>query len=228
MRIAVNSLFIFLFCVASYGEELTGKVVGVKDGDTVVVLSAEKQQVVVRLSGIDAPEKAQAFGSKAKQALSDLVYGQEVTVRVAGVDRYGRTLGEVLIGGKSANLQMVEWGYAWHYRQYSSDPVLQQAEDRAKAQGSGLWAEKGPVPPWAFRRVKSGKGPVRAGVTSGAADPEEESSEVVQAPVTGAVGEPSVSGGESGAGSDVVYVKGYQRADGTYVRGHFRARKASK
>ncbi len=132
----------------------TGKVVGVTDGDTVKVL-LEGREVRVRLDGIDCPEKRQAFGSRARQATSGMVFGREVTVQVSGRDRYGRTLGEVLLqGGVSVNRTLLREGLAWWYWKYSSDTSLGALERDAREARRGLWADANPVAPWAFRRAR--------------------------------------------------------------------------
>ncbi len=131
---------------------ITGKVVGVHDGDSITVLTATNQQIKVRLSGIDAPELSQAFGKRAKQALSGKVFGQIVTLEVKNTDRYGRTVADVWLGERWINLEMVAEGWAWHYRQYSKSKELEAAERGAREKRLGLWADKDPVPPWEYRR----------------------------------------------------------------------------
>ena len=151
-------LLAFLLATSAHAATLTGTVVSVADGDTITVLDATKTQHKIRLTGIDAPEKAQAFGQRSKQSLSDLVYKKQVTVETDKKDRYGRNLGKVLIDGKDANLMQIEHGMAWWYRAYkkdqsASDRVLYEAaEATAKAKKVGLWADKKAVPPWLFRR----------------------------------------------------------------------------
>ncbi len=132
----------------------TGKVVGVTDGDTVKVL-LEGREVLVRLDGIDCPEKHQAFGNRARQATSGMVFGRVVTVHVSGRDRYGRTLGEVLLqGGVSINRTLLREGLAWWYWKYSSDTSLGALEREARESHRGLWADPNPVAPWDFRRAR--------------------------------------------------------------------------
>ena len=128
------------------------KVVAIADGDTCTVLTADKQQVKIRLAGIDCPEKAQAFGTKAKQALSDKVFGQTVEVKEQTKDRYGRTVADIYLGTSWINLEMVTDGWAWHYKQYSKDKQLADAEQAARTAKLGLWVDKEPTPPWDFRR----------------------------------------------------------------------------
>lgn len=144
--------------------DLTGKVVGVSDGDTLTVLTPERTQVRVRLHGIDAPESGQDFGSRAKQAASDLAFGKQVTVQVRDTDRYGRTVGEVILDdGRSLNREMVREGLAWHYVKFApKDAELARLQADAKEAGRGLWSQPNPVPPWDWR---NGSGvPADAGV----------------------------------------------------------------
>lgn len=126
------------------------------DGDTIDVLTTAKEQVRIRLHGIDAPEAGQAFGIRAKQELSDLVFAKHVAVEVVEKDRYGRTVGRVTVGSTKVNVEMVRRGFAWWYRSYAKgDTDLAQAEDDARASRRGLWADKEPVPPRSFRRAGS-------------------------------------------------------------------------
>lgn len=147
-------LALFVLSVAAvYGAQITGKVVSVADGDTITVLTAAKESVKVRFYGIDAPESRQAFGARAKQELSGMVYGQVVTVDVMDVDQYGRAVGRVAIAGMDVNLEMVRRGFAWWYRTYAKkDTQLQAAEIDAKNAGRGLWADRAPIAPWEFRK----------------------------------------------------------------------------
>src|SRR5215475_14768406 len=123
-RIAITAALILLALlllgmllpVCACAQTITGKVVGVSDGDTITVLDASNQQHKIRLEGIDAPESNQDFGSRAKQSLSDLVFGKTVTVTSEAKDMYGRVLGDVTVDGKNVNLEQVRRGMAWFYR----------------------------------------------------------------------------------------------------------------
>jgi endonuclease YncB( thermonuclease family) len=134
--------------------EYSGKVVGVTDGDTVTVLDGELRQHKIRLADIDAPEKGQPFGTRAKAELGEMVFGKEITVRPTTKDRYGREVAALYLGDqiKSVNLWMVEKGMAWWYIQYSKDPAFQIAERQARSGKAGLWADPDPVPPWEWRK----------------------------------------------------------------------------
>jgi endonuclease YncB( thermonuclease family) len=105
--------------------DFTGKVVGVADGDSITVLRG-REQVKVRLVDIDAPEKAQPFGNRSKQALEVLVKGQEVLVVERGQDKYHRTLGKIYRGDIDVNTEQVRQGMAWVFRQYAKDATLYQ------------------------------------------------------------------------------------------------------
>lgn len=138
-------------------ETISGKVIGVMDGDTIEVLDATKTPRRIRLEGIDAPEKAQPFGARSKQHLSDQVFGKHVEVLSNKTDKYGRTVGKVMVGGKDANLGQVRSGFAWHYKEYqkeqsASDRVAYaNAETSARDMKSGLWNDLKPMPPWEWR-----------------------------------------------------------------------------
>jgi endonuclease YncB( thermonuclease family) len=155
MRLILAAL---LLASTLHAAEYTGKVVGVADGDTITVLDSGKMQHKVRLAGIDAPEKAQAFGNRSKQSLSDMVYMKDVTIETNKIDRYGREIGKVIHNGADVCLEQVKRGMAWWYRDYQyeqtpEDRVLYETvEDAAKATRVGLWADKEPVPPWAWRK----------------------------------------------------------------------------
>lgn len=140
--------------LAVSGENITGMVVGVSDGDTITVLIGGRDQIRVRLANIDAPEKSQPFGQRSKQALSDLVFGKPVECERSGTDRYGRTIALCHVGITNVNLSMVRSGMAWVYRMYAKNvPDYYAAEEHARIRGVGLWADKEPVPPWDWRRL---------------------------------------------------------------------------
>lgn len=152
--VALLAAFLYALDAAGSSAErhtLTAKVVGVHDGDSITVLTAAKEQLKVRLEGIDAPELKQPYGRAAKNALSDMVFGREVTLNVIGTDRYDRTLARVLVGEVDVNLQMVKLGLAWRYDKYSKEQALLDAQNAAKAAKTGLWAGADPVPPWEWR-----------------------------------------------------------------------------
>ena len=141
------------FAKASYPALIEGKVVGVHDGDTITLLQAKKQYKV-RLDGIDAPELSQAYGQVSKRFASEFAFGKIARVEVHGVDRYGRYLGEVFVNGQSLNKAILAAGLAWHYKQYSKDPLLASLEAEARLKRFGLWKDSSPIPPWEYRKRK--------------------------------------------------------------------------
>jgi endonuclease YncB( thermonuclease family) len=153
----------FLFSTPSIAATLQGRVVAVTDGDTVKVLDASHTEWKIRLMGIDAPEKKQAFGNKSKSNLSDLVYGKTVTVEYSKKDKYGRTVGKIIVNGVDANLEQIRAGMAWHYKKYEKEQPVEdrdtyaRSEDRARAGQRGLWVDAEPVPPWDWRKAKKRK-----------------------------------------------------------------------
>lgn len=144
------------FANGGVDEVLRGRVVGVADGDTLTLLQqkpgARPVERRIRLAGIDAPERAQPFGSRSRQELSRLCFRQEAEVDVEDVDRYGRVVGHVSCQGQPANLMMVESGMAWAYVQYDPPKPYIDAEQAARDAGRGLWADPDPTPPWEWRR----------------------------------------------------------------------------
>ena len=132
-------------------------VVGITDGDTLTLLvenNGQRSQVRLRLTEIDTPERAQPWGTRARQALADKVFRRQVRVRTAGEDRYGRILGKIYLDGRDINREMVREGHAWAYRQYLFDDSLLADERRAREAGAGLWSlpQAQQHPPWEWRR----------------------------------------------------------------------------
>jgi endonuclease YncB( thermonuclease family) len=110
-------------CVPAHAADvqtISARVVGVRDGDTLTALTDDKRQLKVRLHGIDAPELGQPFGQASKRALSDLVFGKQVTLHITGTDRYKRTLARVTVDDIEVDAQMIVTGHAWHYSRYAT------------------------------------------------------------------------------------------------------------
>jgi endonuclease YncB( thermonuclease family) len=160
--ICLTLCFLLLPSVSIGNERIFfGSVVSVQDGDTIKVLHNQRPERI-RLHGIDCPEKAQAFGHKAKRATSALVFGKKVTLQTYGIDKYGRTLAEVILpDGTNVNRELVREGWCWWYRKYApGDTVLEQLEAKARVDKKGLWTDSQPVSPWGYR--KTHRGQVRA------------------------------------------------------------------
>lgn len=138
--------------VDSDAQVVTGVVVAIADGDTLTILDGTKTQHKIRLEGIDTPEKGQAFGTRAREALGEKLHEQSVRIAWKERDRYGRTLGHVYFNERWINQEMIAEGWAWHYKEYNRDPRLADAETEARAAKRGLWADPDPVAPWEYRR----------------------------------------------------------------------------
>jgi endonuclease YncB( thermonuclease family) len=134
-----------------------GRVVGVPDGNTVTVLDTAKTRHKIKLAGIDAPDRKQAYGMRSRQSLSYLAFGKKVTVETGERDKRHHEVGKVLVNGRDANLEQVTRGLAWHDKAYEREQspndreLYAAAEKQARAARRGLWAEAKPMPPWEFR-----------------------------------------------------------------------------
>lgn len=164
--LSMRMRFLWLLCLVAFSvhaDTLTGFVVGIADGDTLTVLDANRQQHKVRLAGIDAPEKKQPFGERSRQHLAALTFNRQVTVEWNKQDRYGRTVGKILVDGRDANLEQVKAGMAWWYRDYAREQSLvdrrryEQIEQQAITQRVGLWQDLDPMPPWEWRKARRRK-----------------------------------------------------------------------
>lgn len=152
LRILITSLLL-LTCALSHAEE--GYIVSrVFDGDTVELKNAHGK-FKLRLSDIDAPERNQAFGQKARRALSSLCKGSgiEIQYSLVGTDKYNRQLGKLQCNWIDASLYLAEQGYAWHNEKYSADVNIRNAANAACLNRIGLWSAQDPTPPWVWRRL---------------------------------------------------------------------------
>ena len=152
-------LGLVVILLPSFSWAFSGKVVGVADGDTITVLR-DKEQVRIRLYGIDTPEKGQAFGKKAKQFTSKMVYGKVVEVKVMATDRYGRTVAMIYADKTLLNEELVKAGLAWVYWKYCHHPICESWKNfqlGARFDKRGLWTDPDRIPPWEFRRKKRKK-----------------------------------------------------------------------
>jgi endonuclease YncB( thermonuclease family) len=153
-------LSVLSFAHISHADVLHGLVVAVADGDTITVLDESKQQHKIRLMGIDAPEKKQAYGQRSKESLSELVYMKDVEVTWTKRDRYGRTVGQVSFDGTDMCLEQIKRGMAWHYKQYqreqaeSDRSLYSDSESLARELKIGLWHDETPIEPSSFRHNK--------------------------------------------------------------------------
>ena len=155
--------------VAPQPPPFTATVTRVIDGDTIVVtipgdsgnpnnMAIATNLVTVRLACVDAPESRQSGGKESRTQLESLLpLGAVVEIKPTGLDdRYGRKIGFVFYGRTDINLEQVTAGHAWFYSQYQSScpdyaKSIKEAEDKAKLNRVGLWAEPEPCAPWDWR-----------------------------------------------------------------------------
>jgi endonuclease YncB( thermonuclease family) len=143
--------------MALAAPNVLGKVVGVTDGDTLTLFDEAKQQYRVRLAGIDAPERGQAFGQASKRHLSALAFGQIAIANCHKIDQYGRYVCLVRVDGVDVGLAQVKAGLAWHYKKYAHEQTESEreayasAEEQAQESRRGLWSDPKPIAPWEWR-----------------------------------------------------------------------------
>ena len=176
MRNLIQALlffFLLIFCeniagknvkdsqVVKKSQDYYVKVVGITDGDTFTGLTDSKQQIKIRIYGIDAPEKNQAFGTRSKQYLANLIFGKQVriTPQLTKKGRPKRSWDRFVAwvytsDGKDVSAEMLKAGMAWRFKKYDSTPEYAKYEAEARKARIGLWIDKKPVAPWNFRRKK--------------------------------------------------------------------------
>lgn len=149
-------LFILIFNL-SFSQVITGRVVKVKDGDTIVILDESYKEHTIRVADIDCPEKSQAYGKKAKWFVSDQIFNKTVKVDVKNIDRYGRNIGNVFYDDKNLSVELLKKGLAWHYKKYSKNKFYQSLEDKARKEKKGLFKDPNAVYPPEYRKRKRKK-----------------------------------------------------------------------
>jgi micrococcal nuclease len=130
----------------------SGVVTHVTDGDTLWVRPEGGASVKVRMQGIDAPERCQAWGPQAREALAARVLRREVLVQTRAKDDYQRTIGVVALDGQDVAAWMVREGHAWSQRYRRSLGPYAEQEAQARAAARGLFVNPAPVLPRDFRR----------------------------------------------------------------------------
>ena len=149
-------IYIFiLFPLVCSAQRFTVKVVSISDGDTFTAINTDNLQLKIRLYGIDAPEKKQAYGNKSKEFLSSLILGRSISIDVQSKDGYGRYLAYAYSPeGKDVSLLMIHEGMAWHFSKYDNNEVYEAAQAVAQKAKRGLWKDPSPIAPWEFRKNK--------------------------------------------------------------------------
>ncbi len=155
----IKNVIIILLLISNnlLSLELKGKIIHISDGDTVHLLTDNKEKIKIRLNDIDAPESKQAFGNKSKENLKKYIYQKNVVVEYKNKDKYKRVLGTIYYQNRDINLQQVKDGYAWVYKQYSNKQNYIKAEREARSSKKGLWRDNNPAEPWEYRKQKKEK-----------------------------------------------------------------------
>ena len=149
----MKKIFLLLVIIFISCSNQKAKVIGVKDGDTIVVLLKNNETQTLRLAEIDCPEKSQAFGMKAKQFTSSQVYGKYITFRTIAKDKYGRSIAKVYYDDKYLSEEIIKAGFAWFYKRYSNNKRLELLEHEAKRNKLGIWSDKTTIEPYKFRLI---------------------------------------------------------------------------
>jgi micrococcal nuclease len=132
---------------------LTGVVTHVTDGDTLWVRTDAGTRLKLRLQGLDAPERCQAWGPQARDALAARVMHRQVDVQTKARDDYQRTIARVTLQGEDVGAWMVGEGHAWSARFRRSPGPYATQEATARAARRGLFAQLDAVEPRAFRKA---------------------------------------------------------------------------
>ena len=162
IRYIILALLMFFNCIfiatpyaaaKNLYNNIPGIVTKVYDGDT-LTLQNNNGIYKIRLSGIDAPERRQAYGNVSRNHLYNMVRNKFVYAEVHDKDRYGRYVAKIIIDNIDINAEMLKTGLAWHYKQYDKNPEYARLEQEAKQNRRGLWIEKNPIPPCIYRKTK--------------------------------------------------------------------------
>jgi len=154
MKTAILLFVLQCTCILAVAQ-LSGKVVSITDGDTVIVLDSLNMQHRIRLAGVDCPEKSQDFGQVARNFTAQFCYQKNVKVIIQSTDRYGREIGTLIVNKTdSLNAELLKSGLAWHYKQYDHTPAFARYENKARQAKRGLWKDQNPIAPWNFRKDK--------------------------------------------------------------------------
>ena len=141
-----------ILCISGCSKPYEGRIIQVIDGDT-YVFQTEEGSFIVRMQGIDAPERDQLFSRESAEFLKRCLNKNAVTVK-HGYDQYDRTLGTLFVDSININLLSIKGGYSWHYKRYSSSIEYARAEKYARSRKLGLWNLKNPIAPWDWRQME--------------------------------------------------------------------------
>ncbi len=155
-------IFLSLLAFATSSAALSGRVTRVADGDTLWVhMDASepradpggRRPLKIRLQGIDAPERCQAWGAQAKAALEGRVLHRKVRLKSSATDDCHRSIATLELDGEDIGAWMVGHGHAWSARFHRSAGPYAAQERAARSARRGLFADPGAVEPRLFRKV---------------------------------------------------------------------------
>ena len=148
-------LFVF-FLISSFSvAQTSAKVIGIKDGDTILILLENKTQKTLRLAEVDCPESGQPFGKNAKDFTSSQVFGKIISFVETDQDRYGRTIAKVYYdNGKYLSKEIIKNGLGWFYFKYSNNKELEKLHYDAKEKKLGLWQDIKAISPYEWRQLQ--------------------------------------------------------------------------
>lgn len=158
----LTTLLLLIGSNPAFSTRFEGRVVRVKDGDSLLVQRADvKRTSELRLAGIDAPELSQPWGIQSRSALRRFAQGSAVRVEVTDRDRYGRLVARVWQGRIYVNAEMTRQGHAWAFDRYLADGAIRAGQREARAAGRGLWSlppqDRLPPATWRERNPRSGE-----------------------------------------------------------------------
>lgn len=138
-------------------SEVEGKVIKVSEGDMIEILTNTHDTLSIKLSNIDCPESGQEYFEEARRFCEKMCLNKKVTFISTGKDAEGTELGRVVLSNKKVlNVELVDAGFAWHYRkglQFTVDTeALVEKEKTAQTSRKGLWSSENPQAPWIFKR----------------------------------------------------------------------------
>lgn len=145
---------LFLLFSLEFCAQVSGKVIRIKDGDTVVVLLAGNIQKTLRLAEVDCPENSQPFGKNAKQFTAQQIFGKQINFFTTSTDRYGRMVAKIYYNHKYLSAEIIKAGFGWWYYKYSDDKSLGRLQNKAQSQKVGLWQDASAMAPWDYRSAK--------------------------------------------------------------------------
>lgn len=147
-------LIVVIFCLPAFvlGQDISGLVVYVSDGDTFHLKLSTEEKLKVRVADIDCPERTQSYGLEAKAFVINEIMDKEIVIDILKTDRYGRKVARVKYDEKDLSEELIKNGLAWHYKQYSNDSSLENLEKEARQKGEKIWSDKNPTAPWEFRK----------------------------------------------------------------------------